>query len=224
MVAGAILSSILMVHIPVVQADSINSGIYAIDSKPFGHTYGDWSARYWQWVTLIPKNVNPNLDKTGENCKIGQVGPVWNLALTFGGAAERTCTIPAGKAIFVPILTGECDYLTTPAAKTESDLLKCAAGGNENGIMEATIDGVKVQDINKYRAQSPLFNLTIPDNNVFGNPTGTSQAKADGFYVFLTPLSPGRHEAHFSGSVVDNPITGTQSYSTDVTYHLIVKK
>ena len=47
---------------------------------------------------------------TPEKCAINQEGPVWFLADQLGGQEERTCTLPAGKAIFVLLLVGECDY------------------------------------------------------------------------------------------------------------------
>ena len=40
---------------------------------------------------------------------------------------------------------------------------------------------------------------------------------------FLEPLSPGTHNVSFAGSVLGNPATGIESYTTDVTYHLNVK-
>jgi hypothetical protein len=222
-IIGTISAFLIPSVMPFAIGDSVNPGVFSIDAKPYGVTYAEWTARWWQWVTSLPKEDNPNYDYTGEKCAKGQEGPVWFLGPTFGGSAERTCTMPAGKSILFPILTSSCDYITYPNIKTESDLLECAMKGNEEGVMEASVDGVKLKDLQNYRIQSGLFNITIPENNVFGGPSGISEAMVDGFFVFLEPLTPGRHEIHFAGSVVDNPTTGVQSYSTDVTYHLIVK-
>src|SRR5947209_6336709 len=30
-------------------------------SKPYGLTYGEWSAKWWQWVYSIPVGTNPQL-------------------------------------------------------------------------------------------------------------------------------------------------------------------
>src|SRR5437899_1087429 len=54
-----------------------NPGVFAPSSKPFGKTYGEWSAAWWQWVLSIPKRDNPLADPTGEKCAVGQSGPVW---------------------------------------------------------------------------------------------------------------------------------------------------
>jgi hypothetical protein len=48
------------------------------------------------------------------------------LAGTFGGAVERTCTIPSGKAIMFSPINSECSYAEYPDEKTETDLLECA--------------------------------------------------------------------------------------------------
>ncbi len=210
-----------VVLIQTVVGDDLNPGVYATDSRPFGISYGEWTFKFWQWVTMIPNDKNPNTDSTGQNCAINQDGPVWFLAPSFGGIWERTCTIPAGKAVLFPVLTGECDYLSSPSVKSQDELLRCASEGNE-GLMSTEIDGLKLNGLEKYRVQSPFHNITIPEDNAFGSPPGTSVGVTDGFWVFLEPLSAGNHEIHFKGDVLDNPTTGTQSYSSDVTYHLKV--
>lgn len=50
------------------------------DSKPYGLTYEDWTARWWQWAYSIPKDVNHAYDDTGKYCMEGQGGPVWFFA------------------------------------------------------------------------------------------------------------------------------------------------
>ena len=220
-ILGVILSFAVSSIIPSAQGDNINPGVFSIDSKPYGTTYVDWTVRWWQWIFSIPEMNHPSLDLTGEKCAIGQQGPVWFLTQTFGGRAERTCTVPAGKAILIPIITGECDYLNSPDVTTESGLIGCAMEGNEGAVMEFTIDGMRLKNLENYRVHSQVFNLTITPNNPFRSTPGTSQAVVDGFYVFLEPLSPGIHDIHFTGTIVD--VTGPYSYATDVTYHLTVR-
>ncbi len=81
------------------------------------------------------------------------------MAGTFGGAAERTCEIPAGKAILFPILVTECSYLDTPGLKTESELRACAKEGQDAGsrTLEAAVDGAQLKNLEKYRVESQLF-------------------------------------------------------------------
>lgn len=133
-----------------------------------------------------PQSVSPLTDQTGKNCGQKQNGPVWFLLGTTGGQATRSCSIAAGKSILFPVINSECSYSERPALKTEADLAQCAKLQNAATTnLQVTLDGVNIQQLDKYRVTSPLFNLTIPANNVFGSPVGTTQAVADGWYVFL---------------------------------------
>jgi len=208
----------------MVKAESVNAIVYSIDDKPFGSPYGMWAAKWQKWMAEIPTPVNPTIDTTGKNCGEGQTGPVWFLTGTTGGSAERSCTIPAGKAIIFPVMGSECSYADTPSVKSERDLAICAqADDNIATNLQATIDGHSIEQLDKYRVTSPLFNLTFPTTNIFSAPPGPTQGIVDGFWVFLHPLTLGKHELHFSGLTPGNPTTGTANFAVDVTYHLLVK-
>jgi hypothetical protein len=222
-VAVVLLFPIIVFNNQFAGADSINPGVFALDSKPYGSTYGQWAANWWNWITSIPEENNPVGDETGKKCAIGQKGPVWFLPGTAGGKLERSCTVPAGKALFMVILDAECSKTEFPKLNTEEEFRKCTRDLNEGATLSATVDGVKLKDLEKYRVESPMFNMTFPSNNIFGQKAGPTIAKSDGWYVILEPLSPGTHNVSFAGSVLGNPVTGTESYTTDVTYHLNVK-
>ena len=88
--------------------------------------YGQWATNWWNWITSIPEENNPVGDETGEKCTIGQKGPVWFLPGTSGGKLERTCTVPAGKALFLVLLDAECSKTEFPKLNTEEEFRKCA--------------------------------------------------------------------------------------------------
>jgi hypothetical protein len=204
-------------------ADNINPNVYPIDSKPYGIPYAEWTAKWDQWFISMPQQTNAADDPTGKFCAVNQNGPVWFLAGTTGGSAERTCTIPTGKAILFPVVNSECSYIENPTAKTESDLISCAKQDNNRATnLQATLDGHKLQQLEKYRVVSPLVEVTFPNNNLFGVAPGHSKMIVDGFYVFLQPLSKGNHELHFS-SFTPPASPGGQNYVVDVTYHLKVQ-
>jgi hypothetical protein len=145
------------------------------------------------------------------------------LADILKGKEERSCTVPAGKAILLPTLSGSCwDDNTDPSLKTDEGLTHCAMAGNEYGVISATFDGRKLQNLDSYKTQSGFFNITVPKNNVFNNVPGTWKATVAGTYVFLKSLSPGRHDLHTTVSVT-NPIQPSYNYAADLTYHLLVK-
>jgi hypothetical protein len=59
---------------------------------------------------VIPAKDNPIKDPTGEKCAIGQSNtssPVFYLAYNNGGFSQRTCKVPAGKALFIPVMMVE---------------------------------------------------------------------------------------------------------------------
>jgi len=207
------------------------------NSSPYGLTYGQWTAKWWNWLVSFPDNQenksltqNPGQDTSGKSCTLGQTGPVWFLAGSTGKLGPhivRTCTIPAGKAILFPVVNYECSNLENPG----SDLKECAVA-HENDVRDAqaTVDGVPLTSSQIQRVQSPLYNLVLPAKNIFGvqvNPNVKSvstQSVSDGFWVFLPPLTPGSHnivfKAGYQGSYLN---TSSNPVSEDVTYHLTVR-
>jgi hypothetical protein len=217
------ISPAAVVSFAYADVGSNNQGVFPPDSKPYNLTYGEWTAKWWQWAYSIPKGDNPTVDDTGKNCANNQSGPVWFLAGTGGGAVTRECTIPAGKAILMPIINVECDTAITPSLQTEQQLRACAKADQDTVIeKEIIVDGITIENLEKYRFQSPLFNMTFPENNVVGAKPQTAKAISDGFWVLLEPLSPGKHEIHFK-AVEGNPTAiGTTNFALDVTYILTV--
>jgi hypothetical protein len=218
-----------------ISSDTINSGNntsmsstptpFPADTIQYNLTYGEWTARWWQWVASIPEDRNPAADETGENCHEGQSGPVWFLAGTFGGLNERVCTIPAGKSILFPVVNQLCTFIERPNLRTESELRSCAVSLNEGvtGLM-VTIDGQPIgeQQLRSYRVQSPLFDIALPNGNIITGQEGSTQGVSDGFWVFLPPLAPGAHDIHFRGSIVDYTTASQNNFVTESLYHITI--
>jgi hypothetical protein len=72
----------------------------------YGKTYGEWSAKWFQWAYAGPEGENAVEDKTGEFCAVNQPkGKVWFLAGSFGlPGVKRACTIPPDRALFYPLI------------------------------------------------------------------------------------------------------------------------
>jgi hypothetical protein len=113
--------------------------------------------------------------------------------------------------------------LENPELKTESELRTCALEGQDFGskTMSATVDGTQLKNLENYRVESKLFDLTLPENNIFSATPGTTEAISDGYWVFLKPLPVGNHDIDFSASIIDP--SGVNNYNTQVKYHLIMK-
>ena len=191
---------------------------YNTDEKPFGKTWEEWTAEWWKWSLSLPKGQDPITDATGENASNNQPGPVWFLAGTFGGMAERTCEIPEDTAIFFPISCNETSYAECPSFKTEAELAAFAkADIDQVKTIMASVDGQELPDSYLRRLKSPPFEITLPEQNVLGVPPGKTEASSDGYWVFLKPLPIGRHDIHFFSSCR----IGTQWI--EAWYHLTVR-
>lgn len=224
---AVMLGIVLCMTIASVPKAVADERVYPPDKAVYGMTYGDWAAAWWQYVLSIPAVDNPLLDETGAKCDVGQGGPVFFLVGVFNesGTATRTCTVPAGKALFFPVLNYECDNLVTPPTDpNEWNLRTCAAEVADLidvDSLKVTVDGKKVKKLEDFRVQSPVFNFFLPAGSVveaFGYPPGPISGKAvtDGYYVMLKPLSPGNHVVHFEGSI---PAFG---FTLSITYNLTI--
>lgn len=151
---------------------------------------------------------------------------MWFLPDLLSGTQDRSCTIPHGKAILVPLLTGSCwnDHLD-PELEKDSGLRKCAMQGNDYGVITATIDGKNLQNLQDSRIQSPFFNITIPQDSTFRTenaPAGEFRALFDGYFVFLKPLPAGKHDLVLTTNV-QNPIAPSYDLSAKSKFHLDVQ-
>ena len=218
---GIIFTLIFASSSNVVNGDKINPGIYSTNSAPYGIPYQQWAEKWWQWNFNVPTAQHPRENFSPAKCANGQHGPVWFLADSLSGTAERTCTIPAGKSILAGVLTGECDA-GDPTLHNDQDIRQCATEGNDYGVIGATLDGVRLRNLDQYRIDSGFYNLTVPAGNIFKEKPGTYRAFTNGFFVFLQPMSRGTHDLHLTVSVT-NPVKPQYNYASDWTYHLIAK-
>ena len=155
--------------------------IVPVNGHPYGATYGEWTARWWQWMYQLPVH-----DATGDlshplfvdgptDCFLGQTGHVWFLGGKLGlltdplnATANRSCSIPSGTALFFPLLNAEFDYeasgLTPGVDPMPVDPLRQAVDSYMDATTElhATIDGTPVPNLFTYRAQSPVFAYSLP--------------------------------------------------------------
>jgi hypothetical protein len=173
------------------------------DSKPYNLSYGEWTVKWWKWLAAIPTNMNPAADGTGENANVGQLDQnVWFLAGTVGGEpVERKCLIPSGRSILFPVINYEMNPIEKPELKTDLDLLRHVLDDQNDIIhLSAIVDGQKIP-IYRVRSEPTMFTITVPSDNPLQMPGGgTTQATADGYWVFLKPLTLGGHHVCFSGS------------------------
>jgi len=220
----AIVLCILLFAPLAAAAKNPNPGVLPVNSHAYGMTYGEWSEEWWKWALSIPADRNPVTDTTGDFCAEGQSGKVWFLAGTFGTSETRSCTIPAGKALFFPIINGESSKIQGYGDTEEVLREDATATADAITFVEVIVDGKKLQTELQtepnlgYRVQSGLFTIWLPPDNVLEIPTEegvSSIAVADGYWIMLAPLSVGEHTIHIHGEV-------GSFFVTEVTYELTV--
>jgi len=195
------------------------------DQSYAGLNYSELSALWWQWFLQTP-NGNDLFGDDGSwnghyDCVSGQNRVPVLFLVGGGGNATRTCTVPRGTAIFFPIINAECSTVEPDPfyGGTEYNLHSCAASwGNATDVksLKVSVDGAQLQNLQKTRAQSPVFTFhSVASGNLGVDATGSSVS--DGYWVLLNPLSPGKHTIHFEGTAPD--VGNYQS----VTYNLTVE-
>lgn len=197
--------------------------------KPYGLTYEDHVINYQKYILSIPLDKSPGSDRTGQLCTYGQDtsnSTIFYLNGNPGGEVTRTCTIPSGLGLFIPIITVEFSTAEVPNATVE-ELHRLAKNDQDNVktlALKINDKEFSFEDLKKYRTHTRDFQVTFPENAIFGAEPGPSAAVADGFHVFTTPLTPGDYKISFGGSLVCLGVDCTEPiFATNSTYNLTVK-
>lgn len=198
-----------------------------------GKSYSELAAEWTNWLVAEPIATNAAFDPDGRFCDRNQDGKVWFLASTFGGVADRTCEVPAGKAIFLSLggvfvsFSPEFPAAGDPCLQMSTNLEKVRCDVNNDVpvapdiSLEVVLDGEPVNDLFAFRAQSLPggFTLRVPNPSFLtdlGLAAGDrSPAVADGYFLFLKPLHPGEHTLSFRMTNPDQSVRG-------VNYTLII--
>jgi hypothetical protein len=209
-------------------------------SHPYGHTYAEWSARWWQWsLEQSTKNLEPVSEPELNDGHVRFLAG--SLLLLAGGAASVTnhITIPDGTPLFLSILSvwddnSGCPNFTTFTAKQ----MKATVADEWTAVTvtSCTIDGHPVAGLGNpattdYLVLSPAFSYTTAEDGnvlagIFGETCidgGTTiyPAVADGVYLMLSPLSRGKHTVHTVGIV--GPVSAPYVVE-DLTYDITVSE
>lgn len=199
------------------------------NANPYGTSMVDWSEGWWRWAMSIPVSSNPNLDSSGVDCAEQQSGDVFFLASIFGsGSVERSCTVPAKRALLVPLSSLLNDYpcppsfgFEPPPGESLDQFLADGAAAVEDQVttLSLSVDGTAVPELFDYRYRTPLFHFTGDSSltaTVDPCVTGSDQvAVADGFFVMLKPLAPGTHTVTFTAA--------SPNVQSSITYDLTVQ-
>jgi hypothetical protein len=206
------LSAALAVLAPAQAALSpAKAQALAVPNASSGNGYGEWGARWWHWLFSIPASTNPNVTAGDVQCSIGQAGDVWFLGGAFGGTANRKCTIPAGKSLFVPLVNTVIYHPkgkdTLNSLRQQADAFVSQVGGDSLycTLDQGTCAGFTGINLKIFRATTPTFSVMPPSPGVLlppgqlSGPGSGDKLVADGYWMLLNPLAPGEHTISFGG-------------------------
>jgi hypothetical protein len=196
---------------PVALAGSVE--VISQDVSVEGQSQEEWSRAWWQWAASFAQEDSPVADTTGQLCASGQSGKVWFLAGTYEAKRTiRTCEVPRGTHLFFPLI----NYAVSPDSRNRLDcaaaIASAAASTDSPRGLVLEIDGQRIDHLEAHRQVT----RTCFDMGVRATPkVRLYPTAANGYYVMVRPLSPGKHTIHLGGMLAE--------FAQAVTYHLMVK-
>jgi hypothetical protein len=228
MMVSLLIAGIIEFVIPMTTAsNSLN--IFPPGSKPYGLSYPEHIRNWWTWIYEIPAKDSPINDETGEKCSIGQLknSSVFYLANNGGGASERTCKVPVGKGLLIPVMQVAMSEAEFPGASDKELAISAKKDQDSVTSLYLKIDDkeYKYENLTKYRTNTEPFTVIIPDKAVYGiERPGPSKAVADGYYIITEPLATGNHTIHYKSSLIcSEPDCADPNFVQDIKYNIIAK-
>ena len=190
--------------------------------KPYGKTYGEWTANWWQWALSTPRQCNGVADGTGQHWKTNQPPSdvyflAGNIAKVKKSFPHRSITMEYGRSILLPVLNCEANTLEYPHLKNHDDLIRHVVHDVESVVKkELFINGIKIEPIH-IPSDPKIFSVSICEDNAFEiNNTGSTDATADGHWAFLKPLPKGSYTLRFEGSCESGRLNAGAFYNLKI--------
>ena len=213
--AAATLALLLTANLAMAARDP-NQAIVKPEGQYRGDSYAELEAQWWQTMYAIPVVNGQHPLLTGGAVLSNDVVFLVPAPGTPSNAPATTTidvTIPGSTPIFVPLINAECSTIEPDPfhGDTETQMRACANGHIDNtSSLSATIDAVPVSDLRAFHTQSPLFDFTLPENNVLefqGIPApagSTAQAVDAGVYLLIRSLPKGTtHTIRVRGTSIE---------------------
>lgn len=212
--------------------------VFPPDAVVEGKTLGQWGAAWWEWALALPKVTHPF---NGGACDQNQTSDAFFLTGNTSGQPEtRSCTLPAGKPIFFPLVNTLFQSRFEANCKHDLAFIQDYPLDGYNDIVSASglsveVDGVSVPDIEDHEAYTGVFwdrQSAVPSEQLFPAPSGPVGANAcgipvgslrpttsTGYWAMLKPLSPGEHTLHVTATLTH---VTYGPFTIDMTYNLTV--
>ena len=166
--------------------------------------------------------MNPVLDESGKFASVNQPSRhVWFLAGKIGSEnkniPKRTCNIPASRSILFPVINCEANPLESPELVTKRDLMDHVSNDENTIVLKESFVDDKYVTPQRVKSDPEVFEVELDVNNAFGVVGGGKTfAAADGYWVYLKPLPPGKHSICFRGSCEYGKLNSGADYHLEV--------
>jgi hypothetical protein len=201
---------------PVAQAKRVD--VFPPQSKPFGKTYGQWSAEWWKQAVRQTGAPGTPFAAGQVNCAaLGTKDVVFLVGTTAVPSIERSCSIAKHTAILLPAINAECSQAEGNGS-TDAELRACADSFADTFTnVHVVLDGRALSGLSAFRFASPLYQFSPVADNVFGIPEAmNSPSVADGYWVMLDKLKKGTHTLAFGGAAPPFGFTTETKYTLTV--------
>lgn len=216
--------------------NSTSLDLFPANSEPYGLLYEEHLINYYKYILPIPLDRNPIHNSTVD-CNYGQNtsdSKIFYLNGNEGGETVKTCTIPEGLGLFIPIITVEISTaeLNEQKNRTYSINELDGAAKDDQDSVDLNLLYLKINDkeyssdeLTKFRIHTKKFEITFPENAIFGAIAGPATSVADGYHIITHPLSAGNYTIQFKGALgCFGSVCLEPSFVTDNTYHILVTK
>jgi hypothetical protein len=157
----------------------------------------DYLAALWTTVLETPSAQNP----FGSGGSAFACFDLRGTVAPFAPVSVESCTVEPGTKVFIAARSVECSTFEGHGT-TEAELRECARTDDVQVAPTVTVDG---RSVPVAEVETPLLNIVLPADNIFGLPAGTQGLSVGhGWVALLHPLTPGTHTI-----VIDSTITTT---------------
>lgn len=175
--------------------DDLARGLVPAYERPNGKDVDQTARAFWQWLLDRESVNNPVRDRDGSLCHLHQKGAQWFLASApAADGVERSCTVPYGVNIVIPVMASMFAAETLEGCKVTSELAKLSPYSIHDSFLE--IDGKRFDRLQDYSAS--VYTCTPLD--VAGRQLA-KHANWLGMWVTLRPLPRGLHTIVFGARV-----------------------
>lgn len=177
-------------------AKAAPASVAAVGAAVGGLSPAEWTVRWWRWAHSFADGERPYQDPDGSRCALGQDedGPVWFLAGTDGrSGVRRRCQVPVGKHLLVPVINMYSHAPRIGEYALRCDQVKARVMVNNDALVSAVVvlDGKALP--RPARLTSRCFDPFPGGDAEDRTHPGPYHAAADGYWLLLPPLAPGRH-------------------------------